>query len=93
MTPPSVVAEHRYSVNLLKAYGVLSFILVVGDLLSLGATIAQVKVNVKHSKHRAVRCTPCEGTILSINNYESVDVLRSANMGANHFMQSLLIAQ
>ena len=72
MTPPSVVSEHRYSVNLLKAYGVLSFILVVGDLLSLGATIAQVKVKVKHSKHRAVRCTPCKGTILIINNYESV---------------------
>lgn len=38
----SVPAEHRYCVNLLKAYGVLSAILVVGDTLSLGAILAQV---------------------------------------------------
>ena len=49
--PPSVVSGHHYSVNLVKAYGVLSFILVVGDLLSLGATIAQVK------PLKAPRCT------------------------------------
>ncbi|CBJ33566.1 conserved unknown protein [Ectocarpus siliculosus] len=39
--PDSVPAEHRFCVNLLKAYGALSAILLVSDLLSFGAILGQ----------------------------------------------------
>ncbi|CAN0161935.1 unnamed protein product, partial [Ectocarpus sp. 12 AP-2014] len=39
--PDSVPTEHRFCVNLLKAYGALSAILLVSDLLSFGAILGQ----------------------------------------------------
>lgn len=39
----SVPAEHRFCLNLLKAYGALSAILLASDLLSLGAILGQVR--------------------------------------------------
>ncbi|CAN0250236.1 unnamed protein product [Pylaiella littoralis] len=41
--PDSVPAEHRFCVNLLKAYGALSAILLASDLLSLGAILGQAR--------------------------------------------------
>lgn len=38
----SVPAEHRFCINLLKAYGVLSAVLLVSDLFSIGAILGQV---------------------------------------------------
>lgn len=39
----SVLAEHRFCVNLLKTYGALSGILLISDLASFGAILGQVR--------------------------------------------------
>lgn len=42
LLPGSVPAEHRFCINLLKAYGALSAVLLVSDLISFGAILSQV---------------------------------------------------
>lgn len=39
----SVPAEHRFCINLLKAYGTLNAVLLVSDLISFGAILSQVR--------------------------------------------------
>ncbi|CAM9615128.1 unnamed protein product, partial [Laminaria digitata] len=39
--PDSVPAEHRFCINLLKAYGTLSAVLLVSDLISFGFILRQ----------------------------------------------------
>lgn len=40
----SLLAEHKFCVNLLKAYGILAAILFISDALSLGGILGQVNV-------------------------------------------------